>query len=115
MAVSLQLLAAENVHDRAPTPPAASGIDSVSPLRTDSRQLVSKIYWRLSANNAIMREPEWREPTGFCLVCIRGSGNIPVDVNRRIIQSYRYSRGSVVSALPVWFRLRRLRVASITD
>jgi hypothetical protein len=34
-----------------------------------------------------------------------------VDVNRRIIQSYRCSRGSVVSALPVWFRLRRLRAS----
>jgi hypothetical protein len=37
----------------------------LSPLRTDSRQLVSKIYWRRTANNGIMREPEWREPTGF--------------------------------------------------
>jgi hypothetical protein len=38
---------------------------TISPLRTDSRQLVSKIYWRQSANSAIMREPEWCEPTGL--------------------------------------------------
>jgi hypothetical protein len=49
-----------------------------SPLRTDSRQLVSKIHWRQSA---------------------RGSGNIWVDVNRRIIQNYPYGRGSPASEL----------------
>ena len=60
----------------------------ISPLRTDSRQLVSKIYWWQSAKNGIMREPEWREPTGFVWFALAGGGNVWVDVNRRIIQNY---------------------------
>src|SRR5262245_21121823 len=66
---------------------------SVSPLRTDSRQLVSKIYWWQSAKNGIMREPEWREPTGFVWFAPAGGGNVWVDVNRRIIQNYPHGRG----------------------
>ena len=36
-----------------------------SPLRTDSRQLVSKICWRRTTSGAIIDAPEWRKPTGF--------------------------------------------------
>src|SRR5690348_11253454 len=36
-----------------------------SPLRTDSRQLVSKIWWRRTTSGAIIGAPEWRKPTGF--------------------------------------------------
>src|SRR6516164_6749523 len=53
----------------------------ISPLRTDSRQLVSKIYWWQSAKNGIMRELEWREPTGFVWFAPAGGGNLWVDVN----------------------------------
>src|SRR6516162_4715332 len=83
----------------------------ISPLRTDSRQLVSKIYWWQSAKNGIMREPEWREPTGFVWFAPAGGGNVWVDVNRRIIQNYPHGRGSYVTELPVWFRLCRLRMS----
>src|SRR6516164_680915 len=76
---------------------AAQSAKKRSPLRTDSRQLVSKIYWWQSAKNGIMREPAWREPTGFVLVCTRGSGNVWVDVYRRIIQNYPYGRGCCAS------------------
>ena len=34
-----------------------AGEDRVSPLRTDSLPLVSKIYWRESADNAIIDAP----------------------------------------------------------
>ena len=68
-----------------------------SPLRTDSRQLVSKIYWWQSAKNGIMREPEWREPTGFVWFAPAGGGNVWVDVNRRIIQNYPHGRGFYVT------------------
>src|SRR6516162_4428000 len=69
----------------------------VSPLRTDSRQLVSKIYWWQNAKNGIMREPEWREPTGFVWFAPAGGGNLWVDVNRRIIQNYPHGRGFCVT------------------
>src|SRR5215813_9324931 len=69
----------------------------LSPLRTDSRQLVSKIYWWQSAKNGIMREPEWREPTGFVWFAPAGGGNVWVDVNRRIIQNYPHGRGFYVT------------------
>src|SRR5262249_16964700 len=71
--------------------------DRISPLRTDSRQLVSKIYWWQSAKNGIMREPEWREPTGFVWFAPAGGGNVWVDVNRRIIQNYPHGRGFYVT------------------
>ena len=61
--------------------PLNSTIDLLSPLRTDSRQLVSKIYWWQSAKNGIMRELEWREPTGFVWFAPAGGGNLWVDVN----------------------------------
>ena len=71
---------------------APLGAGEFSPLRTDSRQLVSKIYWWQSAKNGIMREPEWREPTGFVWFAPAGGGNVWVDVNRRIIQNYPHGR-----------------------
>jgi hypothetical protein len=87
-----------------------AGAMLVSPLRTDSRQLVSKIYWWQSAKNGIIREPEWREPTGFVWFAPAGSGNVWVDVYRRIIQNYPHSRGYCVSKfaslVPAWGRLR---------
>ena len=43
----------------------SAGFSPFSPLRTDSRQLVSKIYWWQSAKNGIMRQLEWPKPTGF--------------------------------------------------
>jgi hypothetical protein len=42
---------------------------------------VSKIYWWQSAKNGIMRELEWREPTGFVWFAPAGGGNLWVDVN----------------------------------
>jgi hypothetical protein len=37
----------------------------ISPLRTDSLPLVSKIDWPENADDAIMDAPEWLEPIGF--------------------------------------------------
>ena len=42
---------------RGPPGETAAEIEMVSPLRTDSLPLVSKIYWRRSADDAIMDAP----------------------------------------------------------
>jgi len=44
-----------------------------------------------------MSEREWREPTGFVWFAPAGSGNVWVDVYRRIIQNYPHGRGRRVS------------------
>src|SRR5262245_46387412 len=37
----------------------------ISPLRTDSRQLVSKICWCVKTFGEMMNVPKWPEPIGF--------------------------------------------------
>src|SRR5262249_62067772 len=57
-----------------------------------------------------MREPEWREPTGFVWFAPAGGGNVWVDVNRRIIQNYPHGRGFYVTEFACLVRrLCRLR------
>ena len=79
-----------------------------SPLRTDSRQLVSKICWCVKTFGEMMNVPKWLEPIGFFPLhphvredlggC--GSADHPKLPAR--------PRG-LCARSPVWFRLRRLR------
>ena len=39
--------------------------ETISPLRTDSRQLVSKICWCVKTFGEMMNVPKWLEPIGF--------------------------------------------------
>jgi hypothetical protein len=86
-------------HARFHRDPAPDRCGCFSPLRSDSRQLVSKIWWRRSASNAIMDAPEWLEPAGFVFSVPAYCGNIWADVDRQIIQIAPYGRGRRASEI----------------
>src|SRR6516164_8590288 len=84
----------------------------LSPLRTDSLPLVSKIYWPQNADDAIMDAPEWLEPIGFAefAPALReDSGGCESADHPKIA---RMAEGGASSKSPVWFRLVRLRASA---
>src|SRR6516225_4952855 len=79
----------------------------LSPLRTDSLPLVSKIYWPQNAVRSCTRR-NGSNPLGSLSWHPR-CGKIRADVNRQIIQDSPYGRGRSAFEILVWFRLGRLR------
>jgi len=84
--------------------------DLFSHLRTDSWQLVRRIWWQSGTDDAMIDELKSIEPIGFLSFAPASAGTNRADVYRRIIQNRPYGRGGSASAAcrPVWFRLRRL-------
>jgi hypothetical protein len=70
-----------------------------------------RIWWQSGTDDAMIGALKSIEPIGFLSFAPASAGTNRADVDRRIIQNCPYGRGVAACAgMPVWFRLRRLRI-----
>src|SRR5467141_4036814 len=87
---------------------------SVVPYELTLDNSCEEIWWQSGTDDAMIGALKSIEPIGFLSFAPASAGINRADVDRRIIQNCPYGRGAAACAgMPVWFRLRRLRVGNL--